>query len=188
MGLPAIGPWRPARLSYRTQTGVTLIELLIGLAIASIVLGLAVSTRGVFSNFVTTTAVNDVLTNLYYARTEALKRQRSVTMCRSGNGASCENGTNWHSGWIIFTDSNRNRVIDGDDELLRIGDRLDESSRLTFGSGFYSYLIFSATGEVFPRNTFKFCREGNPPRAIILFATGRARISHKDSGGHALKC
>jgi len=183
-----IGPHKPGRSPLYRQSGLTPDELLIGLAITSIVLGLAVGTRGIFGNFKTNSAVNDVLTDLYYARTEALKRQRSVTVCRSIGGLSCESGTDWRSGGIIFTDGNRNRIIDEDDALLMVGNELDDFSRLTFGSGYYSYLIFSAAGEVFPWNTFQFCREGNPPWAIILFATGRARISHKDSSGHKLKC
>lgn len=188
MRLSAIGVWKPARPSLYQQSGLTLVELLIGLAISSIILGLAVNTGSVFSNFSTTTTVNDVLSSLYYARTAALKHKRPVTMCRSTDGHSCEAGKDWQSGWIIFTDGNRNRTIDDEDRLLMIGDELNESSHLTFGSGYYSYLIFSATGEVYPRNTFKFCREGSPPRAIILFATGRARISRRDSSGKFLQC
>ncbi len=78
--------------------------------------------------------------------------------------------------------------MDAEDKLLLVGDALDEHTSLTQGSGYYYYVMYSNVGSVYPRNTFKFCRNGYPPRAIILFASGRARISPQDSSGNPLEC
>ena len=170
------------------QSGLTLIELMIGLSITLIVTSLAVGSHSVYTNFITVSEVNSLLADLYFSRSEALKRHRTMTICQSNDGASCSKGSAWQNGWIIFSDQNRNRKVDEEDQLLRIQGSLRKPAVLTLGSGYYTYIMFSETGEAYPRNTFKFCRSGHPPRAIILFATGRARISQRDSSGKPLKC
>lgn len=170
------------------QAGLTLVEILLSLSITLALAGLAVGSHSVYTNFATVSEVNNLISDLYYSRSEALKRHTTVTICRSMDGSSCSKGPDWRTGWIIFSDSNRNRKIDDQDQLLQIRDALSGSISLTLGSGYYYYIMFSDTGEAYPRNTFKFCRSGHPPRAIILFATGRARISQRDSSGKPLKC
>jgi len=172
----------------RNQAGLTLVELLIGMSITVILTGLTIGSVSIIGDFVTTSEINNLMTDLYYSRSEAIKRKSTITICRSEDGESCATGSKWEEGWIVFSDSNRNRVIDEDDKILLIRDKLPGNSVLTLGSGYYYYIMFSPTGEAYPRNTFKYCRAGAAPKAIILFATGRARVSTLDSGGNPLKC
>lgn len=172
----------------KLQTGLTLIEILISLSISAILTGLAVGSVSTINNFANVSEVNNLIADLYYSRSEALKRRSTITICRTDGGDTCNKGSGWEKGWIIFTDKNRNRKIDGNDRLLQIRDGLKQSAKLTLGSGYYYYIMFSDTGEAYPRNTFKFCPKSGQPKAIILFSTGRARISHKNSSGKPLKC
>ena len=179
----------PALLKYRgNNPGFTLIEFMITLSTMLLLTGMAFGTFSIYRDYETTSDINDVLADLYYSRTEALKRHATITLCRSDDGQSCSRNSDWENGWMIFTDQNRNRQVDANDEVLRVSDGLGHEGSLTLGSGYYYYIMFNSTGAAYPRNTFKLCRPGSKPRAIILFASGRARVSRLDSGGNSLTC
>jgi len=188
---PAAGGLRHPSIQlnrFRIHAGLTLVELLIGMSITVILTGLTVGSISIIGDFTATSEINNMMADLYYVRSEAIKRRSSITICRSEDGENCATGSEWERGWIVFTDTNRNRVIDGDDRILLVRDALPANSALTLGSGYYYYIMYSPTGEAYPRNTFKYCRPGARPKAIILFATGRARVSTLDSSGKPLKC
>lgn len=170
------------------NSGFTLVESMITISTMLLLTGMAFGTLSVFRNYETVSDINDLLADLYYSRTEALKRHSTITLCRSNDGSTCIRNTDWENGWIIFSDQNRNRVVDGKDEILRTSSGLDHGGSLTLGSGYYYYIMFAETGVAYPRNTFKVCRPGSEPRAIILYASGRARISRLDSDGNPLNC
>jgi len=170
------------------QSGFTLIEAMITISIMLVLTGMAFGTVSVARDFETVTDINDLMADLYYSRTEALKRHSTITICRSDDGETCSHQPDWENGWMVFTDANRNRVVDGNDEVLRVSDGLDNVGSLSLGSGYYYYIMFSNTGTVYPRNSFKVCRPGSAPRAIIIYASGRARVSRQDSSGNPLKC
>lgn len=169
-------------------SGYTLVEILISISTMLILTGMAFGSFSIYRDFETVSDINDLLADLQYSRTEALKRQATITLCRSDDGLNCHHDNNWENGWIIFTDPNRNRIVDENDEILRVSDGLGHVGSLTLGSGYYNYIMFANTGTAYPRNTFKLCRPGSKPRAIILFATGRARVSREDSSGKSLVC
>ena len=171
-----------------SNSGFTLIESMISISIMLLITGMAFGTLSFIRDYETTSDINDLLADLYYSRTEALKRHSTITLCRSNDGATCTRTNDWENGWMIFTDNNRNRVVDEKDEILRTSNGLDHVGSLTLGSGYYYYIMFASTGAAYPRNTFKVCRPGTQPRAIILYASGRARVSRLDSGGIPLKC
>lgn len=179
---------RKDRFRNRHQLGISLFEVVITMSITTVLAGLAFGSLSALSNFSTVSEINNLIADLYYSRSEALKRRVTVTICRSTDGQTCSKGSTWDKGWIVFSDQNRNRKIDDDDQKLLIRDGIDELSTLTLGSGYYYYIMFSPIGEAYPRNTFKYCRSNYPPKAIILYATGRARVSTEDSSGKPLKC
>ncbi len=94
--------------------GFTLVELMVTIAIAAIVLGVAIPSFSstIDSNRLTTHA-NELVTALNLARSEAIKRGVQVTV--RNKGAS----THWESGWYVFVDSNGNNAFndDGDSTL-----------------------------------------------------------------------
>ena len=76
-----------ARLAAR---GFTLIELLITIAILGILLGIAAPSfnEAILSNRLAGYA-NTFVAGASVARSEAIKRNFSITMCRSADGATC---------------------------------------------------------------------------------------------------
>jgi type IV fimbrial biogenesis protein FimT len=118
-----------------TQKGFTLIEMLTTMAVAGIVLAIAAfSFKDVLWRNQVNTAANDFVTALNFARSEAVTRGQSVTVCRSINGTteddpaaavpvpSCSTaaGAGWETGYIVFVDANGNGERDTNEELLRV--------------------------------------------------------------------
>lgn len=88
----------------KTEHGFTVIELLIGVAVASVLLALAApSFSALINSYRLTTLTNDVIAATNLARSEAIKRNRSVTLCRSANADAnaCANADGRWNNWII---------------------------------------------------------------------------------------
>ena len=90
----------------QAQTGVTLVELLIVIAIAAILASLAGPS---FSDFINRTRQNSVVSQLVSdlnrARSEAIKRNTPVLLCERATDTACGNTNNWQSGWLICVGS-----------------------------------------------------------------------------------
>lgn len=104
------------------NSGFTLMELMVVLAIAAIIVGLGAPNFNRFRlNSRLTNNANDFLATLAHARTEAIKSQVIVSMCASANpsdtAASCSNGAT--AGWIAFRDVDGNcvRAATGEDKV-----------------------------------------------------------------------
>lgn len=112
------------------QQGFTLPELLITLGIVAILMTSAVPGVGsLMKNSNLSNQLNNVVTDIHFARSEAVLRDVRVIMCRSGNpnasNPTC-GGTekNWTGGYLIFADDGdyANNIYNiGTDTLLRRG-------------------------------------------------------------------
>src|ERR1700722_11134278 len=81
---------------FPQASGFTMIELLMTIAVASILLVLAVpSFRYVTNSNRIAAEINGLLGDLQFARGEAIKEGRTVTVCVSTNGTSCTGTPNW---------------------------------------------------------------------------------------------
>ena len=78
------------------NAGFTLIELMVTIAIAAILLGIAIPsfTDTIASNRLTTSA-NELVTALNLARSESVKRGVRTTLCKSTDGSSCVTTDDW---------------------------------------------------------------------------------------------
>ena len=105
--------------------GFTLIELMVTLSVLAIILGIAVpSFQGMVLRNRLTSETNNLVSALAIARSEAIKRGRVVTICKTANPdaamPACAAGANWGNGWIAFTDGDTRGTIDGTDLRLKV--------------------------------------------------------------------
>jgi len=92
----------------RTLAGFTLVELIIALAIASILLAVGVpSFTSVIQDSRIGSQYNQAVRAFFLARSEAVKASEFVVVCaRSGPVAqSCGTEDDWNNGWIVFVDT-----------------------------------------------------------------------------------
>ena len=182
-------------------------ELMIVVSVAAVVLALGAPNFTEFSrNNRLTAAANDLLGAAQLARTEAIKRQRTVSLCSSDNiesaAPTCSNGS--FRGWIIFEDTNGNCVRDAAEPLpLRRSDVLSPTVHAAQDQHCSS---FSPTGYVRgaaalpPIAHVLYCDERglalqagtnqSAARGLVLSKTGRASVT-RDSAtilGWGLAC
>ena len=132
----------------RVQRGFTIIELMVTLGIVGILV--AAAAPG-YQDWVATTRLNthtnEFATALHFARSEAVKRNATVSLCKSNNGTSCLTSGAWDQGWIVFVDGGTTGIIDGTDVVLRVHETLTGGSTLVGGTGIdnsISYLSSAA--------------------------------------------
>jgi prepilin-type N-terminal cleavage/methylation domain-containing protein len=126
-------PRRRAASTLRgTERGFTLIELMMVLVLVAILLGIGgPSFQASLQRNRMLSTVNDMAAALSFARAEAVIRTQPVAMCPTTDSAACA-GTSWETGYLVFVDNGGppptptgtplNGVLDGNEELLRIGD------------------------------------------------------------------
>ncbi len=170
-------------MKKRNNFGFTLIELMITLVVAGIVLTVAVPSLQdmVISNRVAT-EVNSLVASLNKARSEAIKKGDSVSLCASSNGTSCSGG--WSAGWIIFDDTDDDGAFDGGETLIYASQPLSSSNTLSYAAT-ESFVRFKSDGFAEEIGVFKLCESGNAAkyaRSIYISATGRVRLSSDTDG------
>lgn len=160
--------------------GFTLIELLVAMAVALVLLTVGVPSMGSFlGNNRVSGQTNDFVTHLNLARSEAVKRGISVSLCPSTDQATCANSTDWSSGWIIFTDDTGSAgTLDGSDQLLRSREALDGGSSFTGSVNSIRYLetgIQAAAADLTFTLSARRCT-GNQRRNITVRPQGYSRV------------
>src|SRR6185369_496626 len=97
---------RSGRVSA-ADAGFTMIELMVTIAIMAILAAIAAPSfnEAILSNKLAGYA-NNFVASAQLARSEAVKRNKPVRICRSANGTSCATSGTWRQGWIVFSDLN----------------------------------------------------------------------------------
>ena len=153
----------------RAQRGVTLVELMVALTVLSVLLyiatpsfrdaGLPSQLRAVANNMVAATQI---------ARSEAIKRNATVTLCVSSDGKTCGTG-NWQQGWIVI----------GGGTVLHSEPAAPFGYRVTPAAGSIA-LTFDSTGLGASPDSFTVCRltptVGAQERVVTITAAGRTSV------------
>lgn len=153
-------------MKYR---GLTLIELMVTLAVISIVLALGVPQfKSITAGNRLTSAINTLSGDLTFARTEAVKRGRDVTVTGSTDWAS--------SGWTVA-------VNNSGTTNLRITPALGSPMTISTTPANTTVVTFSPDGRSDTAVTFKLCddRSGNLGKKITLKLTGQTFLETKQT-------
>lgn len=168
------------------NTGFTLLELIITIAIVGILVGVAIPsfTSIITSNRLTAYA-NELVTTLNLARNEAVKRGISVTVRKVDDNSFTNKGAgaNWEDGWDIFTDADSDGNFETGDVLIRTYDPLKFSYTLR-GNNFSNFIRFASSGQSNTNGSFVICDnsdgnnvpEANTSKLIIVNSVGRGRM------------
>jgi len=165
------------------RLGFTVIELLVTIAIAAIVMGLAVpSFNSAIKNNRLTAEVNMFVGALNLARSEAIKRNHNVAICKSNDGATCVTAGNWEQGWLVFGDLNNNGLFEpGNGEPpLRIQENAPATITITgLAANLRDIISYKPSGMAGTTGTIKVCddRPEIVGKTIVFVTTGRARIN-----------
>ena len=162
---------------YTQTKGLTLVELMITLAIASILItGAAPSFTASIQKTRMVTQMNELHASLSLARNEAITRNKSTSVCRSSNGTSCTG--NWQDGWIVFVDDNFDGSVNGGDEILRVHGALPVGTTLAYDQAQVIFANSGATRAGF-NGTFTLCdsRGATSAKGLIVGLTGRPRLA-----------
>lgn len=156
--------------------GFTLVELMVTVAVAAILMAIATpSLTSIINSNRLTSAANEMVATLQFARVEAVRQNRSVRVCASGNGTSCGGTGSW-------------LVVDANDTVLRIS----EVSPMIASTASVSDFIFRADGLArqspnsgLLNNDLLFCMDTTKPpqnmRRVSIGSGSRVSISI-DSG------
>lgn len=157
----------------RYARGFTLIELVVTVAISAVLLAVAAPALVQYTANGRLSAHADAFSaSARLARGEAIKRNASVTMCVSSNGASCEAGA-WHSGWIVMAGAT----------VLHKEGPASQNVRMTESSS-VATLLFDATGVGATVATVTVCSSagGTQERVVSVNATGRVATRKTQTG------
>lgn len=124
-----------------------------------------------------------LLDSLVLARSEALRRQQTVSLCPRAADGSCDAHGRWHQGWLVFVDTNLNGRQDAQEWVLETRPALPQAVQVQVTSTDKRYYAYNAEGRsatvhgAFMAGTWRFCL-ADAPRAwqVVANALGRPRI------------
>jgi type IV fimbrial biogenesis protein FimT len=177
---------RPAPALSSQQRGFTLLELCVTVGILALLLATGVTALGqVGASMKLSAFTNSFVSHFQFARTEAIKRNSRVVICKSSGGDACAREGGWEQGWIVFHDRNNNGAREANEPVIRRGDALPPGYRVVGNQPVARYLSFTpfggnrSPGGAFQAGTITICRESlerSDARQVVINAAGRPRI------------
>ncbi len=160
------------------ELGYSLIDLLFTLLLSAILLSLAFPTYRHLSIEIRLLSLTErLLSAINYARSEAIKRQDIITLCKSKDGKTCIG--KWHDGWIILFGKVRKNSVENN--VLRVYSALNENEFLDWhGAGGRDYVQLNPDGSAYGHNgSFVVCVKVGSKKTMWLIRvnpTGRVRV------------
>ncbi|HUC40099.1 MAG TPA: GspH/FimT family pseudopilin [Gemmatimonadales bacterium] len=182
------------KTTRRKQSGFTLLELLVTLAVSGALFAAGVpSFRTFMANNRRASQTNQLLTALMRARSEAMRSSRDVSVCPSSDGATCVAGTaGWQVGWIVFLNGDGANLasVDAGDELLETFRPIGGTASLRPSGAIRDVIAFRPTGSVVASGSLAWCddRGATQGRTLTVRPSGGATISEDGAGGGAATC
>ena len=162
------------------QTGLTLVELLIGVALAGVLAGLAIPAfDGVIQHTKARTVADRFQAELAFARSEAVFRRRQVIICRTRDFTTCIDWGAWSAGAMTFEDRNYDRDLSPGERVLRVQQEKDFNGLHLVGSANRPVIGFRPDGRSAGSNTtMRICAKSlEALRVLVINTGGRTRAA-----------
>ncbi len=169
--------------SPTAASGFTLVELVIGLALAAVLACLALP---VYSDWLADYQVlnhaQKLAGTLAIARTEAVKRGRRVNLCKSADLRDCATTGGWEEGYIVHVDGDRDGAVDASEGVLRVEGPATGGITIRGNRPVADYVAYTSLGTTrllrggLQMGTFTVCKSGRRAIDVVLAHSGRARI------------
>lgn len=173
----------------RDRGGYSLFELLMTLALISVVLTLGIPSFGaIVANHRLRTDVDALFHAVHLARKYSVVRKQVITLCPSRDGQYCDDSPDWSSGWIMFSNSNRRHAdIRDDGEPVLQRHVAHPANRITANRRAFT---LRSTELRATNGTLIFCDSSGraKPRALVISYTGRPRVAYADRRGRPYQC
>ena len=167
---------------FRQKNGFTLLELIISCAILAILIIIGLP---YFQDIMAKQEINkishQILANIQLAKSHAAIQQSNVVICATQNQRSCQ-ANQWQLGFIVFLDSNKNRQLDIQEQIIAT-----ELTNLKYGTlnwrGTLSIpsVTFQAPNglPIGSNGSFYYCSTYNQPHyRFVLSNMGHVRIEY----------
>ncbi|PTN12083.1 GspH/FimT family pseudopilin [Nitrosomonas aestuarii] len=167
---------------FTVSAGLTLIELLVTLSVASILLAVAAPGYRVFvQDSQLITQINHFSSAMMLAKNEAIIRNGPTSICPSTNGTGCTGGTVWSNGWIVFADADGDGIVGAGEEIIQVGSALTGGNTLASNG---ARVTFSASGFSLGFNaTFSLCDSRGVAASKVLVLSNQGRVRHETGTG-----
>ena len=157
--------------------GFTLVELMVVLVIVAVLLMIALPSFSVLTYRTKLKSyANEVVTSVYLARSEAIKRNADMTLCVAEEAdLTCKGSGSWEQGWV---------VIDPNEVIIRRYPALPTNLVLVEKNSVNS-LTFEPSGVGSTQATFTLCQQSGAPveekKVVTVSLTGRPTINTPSS-------
>ena len=182
-------------LGLNRQSGVTILELMISVAIIAIVVAVVVpGGQSILIQNRIISEINETSAIVQFARNHAIDEQIDTVVCPSADFETC--GIDWSNPKIVFGDADGDGDRGADEELLATSSIVSNVHEMT---GPAVSIRFQGNGMVGSPATLLLCHENannQYARALTISLQGRVKMSqdsnddgvHEDNQGLALDC
>jgi type IV fimbrial biogenesis protein FimT len=170
--MPILPEYRQSRcrgyVVLKKLSGFTLVELIVVMAIAALMTRYALSSFSLSTNkYRMQGELNKLVTDIQYARAEAMREGTPASICASTDGATCSpSSTGWQTGWVVFSDPGGNGTVNAGDIILKSQKAFSNGDTFTTASNF-----------TFTFNRLGLLQNGNPGAAATEFTVANSAVS-----------
>ena len=175
-----------------SEMGFSLLEWLIVLAIVAMLAQMAATPLHRWVHHLTGQHRSQALVqDLWLARQEAIRHGTLAVLCASPTQQHCASQGPWHTGWMLFIDTNRNAFWDEGESVVQRHTGFTDGWTLTGNSLIHRHVSYAPTGYTRSPNgalqigTFTLCPPVDSPHQghqIVINSQGRPRLQTAPTG------
>jgi type IV fimbrial biogenesis protein FimT len=131
------------------HAGFTLVELMVTVTVSVVLIAIAAPSFGtLLVKRSVQVAADNLVSDLRFARSEAIKLSRTVSVCSATTSTACSAGASWKDGWIVFVDADGDGSLDAGEQVLRVQDALSSIASMSSASpgSDRSFFVYQPTG------------------------------------------